>query len=288
MSPGGKYSPTVGQVNVRCADGVHFTQSGGIFVGLRLAPELAALGQAHASAAPGGAWPGPSATIDTAMVANLPCPSSGRRQRQTTSASWRPRWRPATFCDDPVASYIFPTERRREAGLRAYFRTQMRADYLPFGGCYTTEGYAGSAIWAPAGKPLLTGLRAILTMLPVLPYVATNLAHDAAPLNLVESLHPHEPHWYLATLGVGGRATGPGRGRRADAPVLAHCDAEGMPCYLESSKERNVPFYRRHGFEVVKEVPLPGDGPPIWTMWREPQPGRGLSPRFGPPPPVPP
>ena len=54
-------------------------------------------------------------------------------------------------------------------------------------------------------------------------------------------------------------------------PVLVHCDREGLPCYLESSKERNVPFYRRHGFEVVQEVSLPGDGPSIWTMWREPQ-----------------
>ena len=33
VSPGGKYSSTVGSVNVRCADGVHFTRSGGIFVG---------------------------------------------------------------------------------------------------------------------------------------------------------------------------------------------------------------------------------------------------------------
>jgi hypothetical protein len=23
---------------------------------------------------------------------------------------------------------------------------------------------------------------------------------------------------------------------------------------------------------VVEEVPLPGDGPSLWTMWREPQP----------------
>jgi peptidoglycan/LPS O-acetylase OafA/YrhL len=73
VSPGGKYSPTVGSVNVRCADGVHFTQSGGIFVGLKLAPELAALGQAHANAAPGGAWPGPLPPSTPTWFANLPC-----------------------------------------------------------------------------------------------------------------------------------------------------------------------------------------------------------------------
>jgi len=61
-----------------------------------------------------------------------------------------------TFLDDPVTSHIFRNEARREAALRAYFGTQMKADYLPFGGCYTAEGYAGSAIWAPAGKPICT------------------------------------------------------------------------------------------------------------------------------------
>ncbi len=73
VSPGATYSPTVGPVNVRCADGVHFTQSGGIFVGLKLAPELAALGQAHAGAAPGGAWPGPLPPSTPTWFSNLPC-----------------------------------------------------------------------------------------------------------------------------------------------------------------------------------------------------------------------
>jgi len=177
-----------------------------------------------------------------------------------------------TFFDDPVIGHIFRNPPRRDAGLRAYFRTQMRADYLPFGGCYTTDGYAGSAIWAPAGKPLLTGLTAIVTMLPVLPYVAANLVTTLRLLNLVESMHPHEPHWYLATLGTAVAQQGKGVGSALMRPVLEHCDTEGIPCYLESSKERNVPFYRRHGFEIVKEVPLPGEGPPIWTMWREPRP----------------
>ncbi len=73
VSPADTYSPTVGPVNVRCADGVHFTRSGGIFVGLKLAPELAALGQAHATAAPGGTWPGPLPPSTPTWFANLPC-----------------------------------------------------------------------------------------------------------------------------------------------------------------------------------------------------------------------
>ncbi len=177
-----------------------------------------------------------------------------------------------TFWDDPVTSYIFPKADRRGAALRAYFGTQMRADYLPFGGCYTTGDHAGAAVWAPAGKPLLTGLRAMVTMLPVLPYVWSNLVTTLRLLNTVESLHPHEPHWYLASLGTAPERQGQGIGSALLRPVLEHCDAEGLPCYLESSKERNVPFYRRHGFEVVTEVSLGGDGPPIWTMWRAPRP----------------
>jgi GNAT superfamily N-acetyltransferase len=177
-----------------------------------------------------------------------------------------------TFWDDPVMGHVFRDEERRDTGLRAYFATQMRADYLRFGGCYTTEGHAGSAIWAPAGKPLLTGMTAVLTMFSVLPYVWRNLGTVLRVLNVVERLHPEEPHWYLASLGTAVDMQGKGVGSALMTPVLRHCDTEGIPAYLESSKERNVPFYRRHGFEVVKEVPLPGDGPPVWTMWREPRP----------------
>ncbi len=211
---------------------------------------------------------GASATIDSVMVLEPALPVVRRATKDDVTAMAAQLAR--TFLDDPVTSHIFRNEARREAGLRAFFGTQMRADYLPFGGCYTTEGYSGSAIWAPAGKPLQTGLSGILTLLPVLPYVATNMRTTLRLLALMESKHPHQPHWYLATLGTAVEQQGKGVGSALMRPVLDHCDAEGIPCYLESSKERNVPFYRRHGFEVVEEVPLPGDGPMLWTMWREP------------------
>ena len=73
VSPGHRFAPSVDQINVRCTDGVHFTRSGGIYVGLRLAPELAALGQAHATASPGGAWPGPLPPSTPSWFSGLPC-----------------------------------------------------------------------------------------------------------------------------------------------------------------------------------------------------------------------
>jgi GNAT superfamily N-acetyltransferase len=175
------------------------------------------------------------------------------------------------FADDPVMAHVFRNEGRRTKAMTAYFTSQMRGDYLPFGGCYTTDDHLGAAVWGPAGKPLLTGMAGIANLVKVLPFVVSHLKATLDMIGLIESMHPHEPHWYLATLGTDPDAQGRGIGSALMRPVLDLCDAEGLPAYLESSKERNVPFYARHGFAVVKEVPLPHGGPSIWTMWREPQ-----------------
>jgi lysophospholipase L1-like esterase len=73
VSPGNKFSPTVDQISMRCGDGVHFTRSGGIFVGQRLAPELATLGQSHATASSGGTWPGALPPSTPSWMSSLPC-----------------------------------------------------------------------------------------------------------------------------------------------------------------------------------------------------------------------
>lgn len=77
------------------------------------------------------------------------------------------------------------------------------------------------------------------------------------------------PHWYLLILGVEPERQGQGIGSALIAPNLARADAEGLPCYLETAKEPNVMFYRRHGFEVRDEENIPGGGPKVWMMVRQ-------------------
>ena len=195
-----------------------------------------------------------------------------------------------TFDDDPVIRHLFRDDARRPAGLQRYFTTKLRRDYLAFGGCSLADAdadgddgddgagtagarvaVAGSAIWAPAGKPQPGTLAGLVSMLAVLPYVATTLITTLRLLDMVESKHPRQPHWYLDTLGTAVDRQGQGVGTALLRPVLEHCDREGLPAYLESSKEQNLPFYRRHGFEVVDELTLPGRGPTMWTMLRPPK-----------------
>lgn len=53
-------------------------------------------------------------------------------------------------------------------------------------------------------------------------------------------------------------------------PVLDHCDANGLPAYLEATCEHNRALYDRLGFAVREEIALGKGAPPLWPMWREP------------------
>ena len=71
-------------------------------------------------------------------------------------------------------------------------------------------------------------------------------------------------------LGTDPDAQGRGLGSAVLQGVLEQCDSDGVAAYLESSKERNVDFYARHGFRVLDEIKLLR-GPTMWKMWRDPR-----------------
>jgi ribosomal protein S18 acetylase RimI-like enzyme len=171
------------------------------------------------------------------------------------------------FEDDPVISWLYPGLDR----LEGFFRNFELRLHLRHEAVYTTSDIVGGAVWAPPGQ-WRTSFRDLVRVSPgLLRATGTRLVRGLRTMQAVEGKHPKEPHWYLAALGTDPQHQGHGVGSALMAPILQRCDSEGVPAYLESSKESNIPFYRRHGFEVIEEIALP-KGPSVWPMWRDPQP----------------
>ena len=175
------------------------------------------------------------------------------------------------FHDDPVMLYIFEKDQGREKRLRALFVNEAKRS-LSRGALHTTAGGApqGGAIWMAPDKWKSGGFE-LLTQIPLMFAMGLgNAGRALSVLGKMEKVHPEEPHWYLAVLGTATEHQGKGVGSTLITPILEKCDAEGMPAYLESSKESNIPFYNRHGFKVTGEVTTK-NGPTLWPMWRDPR-----------------
>jgi ribosomal protein S18 acetylase RimI-like enzyme len=175
------------------------------------------------------------------------------------------------FTDDPLMAHLVPDRRSRPRRAAVLFSAVLRHQHLGHGASYTDVDRHGAALWDPPGHWRMSAGEIARSTPGSLRALRTNLVRATRVLTAMEREHPRQPHWYLAVLGTDPEHQGRGIASTLMAPVLRRCDEEGVGAYLESSNERNVPFYRRHGFEVTAELHLPR-GPTIWPMWRQPRP----------------
>jgi len=192
-----------------------------------------------------------------------------------------PHWRQAAralaraFFDEPGVVWLLPHEGKRKRFLLWHFQRELRYGHL-YGEMHTTPGEPiGAAIWLPPDQPRFTVPRFLALGYGALPAKtgAAALIKFLASMGHLDRLHRQDAprrHWYLATLGVDPPYQGQGIGGSLLQPVLARADAAGLPCYLETGREINVRFYRKHGFEVVRTGFAPLGGPRYWTMLRPP------------------
>jgi ribosomal protein S18 acetylase RimI-like enzyme len=175
------------------------------------------------------------------------------------------------FFDDPVMAFLIPDEKSRRRRVGAFFEAALTIQHLPHRATYTDTDRAGGALWDPPGHWRMRFGQILRGSPKMISAFGLNVPRALRVLSTVERVHPHTPHWYLAVLGTDPIHQGKGIASALLAPVLGRCDQEGIGAYLESSKKSNIAFYRRHGFEVTGEIPLPG-GPMVWAMWRDPRP----------------
>jgi len=174
------------------------------------------------------------------------------------------------FCHDPVLNWALP----KGQGYADLFSSSAQSQYLKHRKVFLNSAHTGAAMWLPPGidSTTPTSFTQILKLIPMA------MKHGFSALKRFGDLqahfaahHPKEAHYYLMAIGARQDHQGQGIGSALLKHALIEIDETGHIAYLESSNEANVPLYQRHGFETFHQEAIPGGGPMIWFMLRQPQ-----------------
>jgi ribosomal protein S18 acetylase RimI-like enzyme len=171
------------------------------------------------------------------------------------------------FYDDPVFSFFLPDGSTRLKKLQTVMGIFFKLG-LTHRTCYATANCESVTLWRPPNGWHTPFWAYIVNGPKLISTFGTGLSRSLAAVDMMEKVHPKEPHWYLQTIGTDPKFQGKGYGGVIMRDRLAAVDAAHLPCYLESSKDTNIPIYQSFGFELTGEIQVPG-GPKIWPMWRK-------------------
>ncbi|MGH3667949.1 MAG: GNAT family N-acetyltransferase, partial [Acidimicrobiia bacterium] len=182
-----------------------------------------------------------------------------------------------SFETTPDYTHMFPDPHTRRDALRGFMKAPAR-DSQAEGNCWVaTDGtmMLGVAAWqAPGRYPWSLGrnLRALPAIMSVLRHAPGSFRDLLKFGSIVDSHFPDTPLWYLQVIGVSPEAQGLGVGSALLEPAFDLADRDRVPCYLETSNEKAVPFYLRAGFRIDRQgVELMPGGPTYWLMTRPPR-----------------
>ena len=178
------------------------------------------------------------------------------------------------FLLDPLYQYIFADLQTREEQI-AWDMAGIVRYGMRFGEVKVTPDLAGCAIWLPPGETDFTEERMREAGMGNAAAVVGREA-EARMMSFVEvsevvhrRLVPSD-HWYLVILGVNPDRQGEGIGRALLAGTLARADEAALPVYLETLNHANLAFYARSGFTLRHTEAIPGGGPDVWYLVRDP------------------
>ena len=181
-----------------------------------------------------------------------------------------------SFADAPHIAAFFPDEERRVRDAAALFEMRIRYGMQRGEVHATSPKLEGIAVWIPSEHSAMTpwgqiragGMRLYRT---VGSEAVARMTHvEEHNDRLRERLVP-SPYLFLSILAVDPDHQGEGFGTRLLESTLSRLDRERIPCCLETTDERVVPFYRRLGFVAGDPSIVPGTDLTVRLMRRGPQ-----------------
>jgi len=178
------------------------------------------------------------------------------------------------FHSDPLMSHYFPDETERKQLLPPLYQFVLRYGTFCSEAYVTSPNLEGVALWLPpqetsmplwkipkAGALSLAFTVKLNALLKLWPLFRTS--------EKARKRHAPFPHWYLFLIAVEPSYQGKGYASALLKPMLAHMDSERLPCYLETTEERNVSIYEHYGFRVAEVSKIPNTDIDFWAMLRD-------------------
>lgn len=167
------------------------------------------------------------------------------------------------FAADPLVRWFFPSAELYLKAAGSLFNAYGGID-VDSTLALVSENFEGVAVWHPPA----THLDEDAVGDQITQYIAKDIIDDVfAVFEQVESYHPEGDIWYLPLIAVDPAHQGKGLGAALMKTALQKCDEDGLPAYLESSNQRNITLYQRHGFEIMGEIQR-GSSPIVTPMLR--------------------
>lgn len=170
------------------------------------------------------------------------------------------------FVTDPATRWVWPDPQKYLSHFPSFVKA-FGGKAFSYKSAHYIGNYFGAALWLPPNvHPDVDALIALLQN------SASEEAQKDDPevFEKMSGFHPNEPHWYLPLLGVDPLYHGKGFGSALMEYAIISCDKDNKYAYLESSNAKNIPFYKRHGFELLGTIQV-NTSPPIFPMLRKPR-----------------
>ena len=163
------------------------------------------------------------------------------------------------FSDDPLVRTFFPEDaeyRRVGPSMNRHMLWALGAYSMTEVCCDANGAVLSTACWEPATMSVGAIFRMLYTFAWLLGTlgVRKTALFGAVLFQLEAKRHRHAPTaHHLQLLGTSPAHQSKGLGATAMSAGIRRATSMGVPCYLESSNPKNVPFYKRHGFKIVEE-----------------------------------
>jgi ribosomal protein S18 acetylase RimI-like enzyme len=169
------------------------------------------------------------------------------------------------FAADPAVRWVWPDPQKYLSHFSSFARAFGGKAFVNKSAHYVGN-YTGAALWLP--PDIHPDVDQLISLLQT---TGSDEAKKDGPeiFDKMSGYHPNESHWYLPLLGVDPLHHGKGMGSALLQHALAICDQDNKYAYLESSNPRNIPLYKRHGFDLLGTIQV-NTSPSIFPMLRKP------------------